>query len=60
MIAELDGQGGLKAFYVLGADAAISRLAAAPACSVGIHNAIAAWLVTRWALPRNGRRLLYV
>ena len=31
VIAELDGQGALKAFYVLGADGAVSRLAAAPA-----------------------------
>ena len=32
VIAELDGQGGLKAFYVLGADGAVSRLAANRQC----------------------------
>ncbi|SPE28589.1 hypothetical protein SBA6_1100035 [Candidatus Sulfopaludibacter sp. SbA6] len=28
----------------------------AGACLKAIHNALAAWLVRRWALPRNGRR----
>ena len=28
----------------------------AGACFEAIHNALAAWLVRRWALPKNGRR----
>ena len=28
----------------------------AGAYSVAIHNALGAWLVRRWSLPKNGRR----
>jgi hypothetical protein len=28
----------------------------AGACFEAIHNALAAWLVRRWVLPKNGRR----
>ena len=30
----------------------------AGACYVTIHNALATWLTRRWALPRQGRRML--
>jgi hypothetical protein len=31
-------------------------LLVAGACFEAIHNALAAWLVRRWVLPKNGRR----